>query len=65
MGASRRIVAVTATVAVCALLAAACGRSANSAGSSAAGNISPTKGLVAGDAGWHQDGAVGHLGRLP
>ena len=48
MGASRRIVAVTATVAVCALLAAACGRSANSAGSSAAGNISPTKGLVTG-----------------
>jgi peptide/nickel transport system substrate-binding protein len=48
MGASRRIVAVTATVAVCALLAAACGRSANGAGSSAAGNISPTKGLVTG-----------------
>jgi peptide/nickel transport system substrate-binding protein len=47
MGASRRIVAVTATVAVCALLAAACGRSANSAGSSATGNVSPTKGLVA------------------
>jgi len=46
MGARRRIVAVTSTVAVCALLAAACGRSANSAGSQAAGNISPTKGLV-------------------
>ena len=48
MGASRRIVAVSTTVAVCALLAAACGRSANSAGSSAEGNISPTKGLVTG-----------------
>jgi peptide/nickel transport system substrate-binding protein len=48
MGASRRIAAVTTTVAVCALLAAACGRSANSAGSSAEGNISPTKGLVTG-----------------
>jgi peptide/nickel transport system substrate-binding protein len=34
-------------VAACALLAAACGRSANSAGSSTAGNISPTQGLVA------------------
>ena len=47
MGARRRIGAVTAAVAACALLAAACGRSANSAGSSTAGNISPTKGLVA------------------
>src|SRR6266487_2043080 len=47
MGARRRIGAVTAVVAACALLAAACGRSANSAGSSTAGNISPTKGLVA------------------
>src|SRR5215831_16456357 len=38
---------VTAVVAICALTAAACGRSANSANSSGAGNISPTKGLVA------------------
>src|SRR5438876_12316817 len=47
MGARRRTGAVAAAVAACALLAAACGRSANSAGSSTAGNISPTKGLVA------------------
>src|SRR5438876_5569931 len=47
MGARRRTGAVAAAVAACALLAAACGRSANSAGSAAAGNISPTKGLVA------------------
>jgi peptide/nickel transport system substrate-binding protein len=46
MGARRRIGAVTAAVAACALLAAACGRSVNSASSPAAGNISPTKGLV-------------------
>jgi len=38
---------VTAVVAICALTAAACGRSANSAGPSGSGNISPTKGLVA------------------
>jgi peptide/nickel transport system substrate-binding protein len=38
---------VTTVVVASALLAAACGRSANSAGSSSAGNISPTKGLVA------------------
>jgi peptide/nickel transport system substrate-binding protein len=47
MGARSKVGAVTAVVAACALLAAACGRSANSAGSSSAGNISPTKGLVA------------------
>src|SRR5215475_2370193 len=47
MGARTRIGAVTAVVAACALLAAGCGRSANSAGSSGSGNISPTKGLVA------------------
>jgi peptide/nickel transport system substrate-binding protein len=47
MGARRRIGAVTTVVVASALLAAACGRSANSAGSSSAGNISPTKGLVA------------------
>jgi peptide/nickel transport system substrate-binding protein len=46
MGARRRIGAVTAAVAACTLLAAACGRSVNSASSPAAGNISPTKGLV-------------------
>jgi peptide/nickel transport system substrate-binding protein len=33
-------------VAACALLAAACGRSVNNAGSSTSGNISPTQGLV-------------------
>jgi peptide/nickel transport system substrate-binding protein len=47
MGARRRIGAVTTVVVASALLAAGCGRSANSAGSSSAGNISPTKGLVA------------------
>jgi peptide/nickel transport system substrate-binding protein len=47
MGARRRLGAVTAAVAACALLAAACGRSVNNAGSSTSGNISPTKGLVA------------------
>ena len=46
MGSRRSRLAVTAVLAACALVAAGCGRSANSAGSSAAGNISPTKGLV-------------------
>jgi peptide/nickel transport system substrate-binding protein len=47
MGARSKVGAVTTVVVACALLAAACGRSAGSVGSSAAGNISPTKGLVA------------------
>ena len=42
---SNRCIVITA-VAACALVAAACGRSVNSASSPAAGNISPTKGLV-------------------
>ena len=46
MGARRRIGAVTTVVVACALLAAACGRSVNNAGSSTSGNISPTQGLV-------------------
>jgi peptide/nickel transport system substrate-binding protein len=43
MGARRKVGAVTAAVAACALLAAACGRSA---GSQAAGNVPATRGLV-------------------
>jgi peptide/nickel transport system substrate-binding protein len=38
---------VIAAVAACALVAAACGRSAGTSGTSSSGDVSPTKGLVA------------------
>jgi peptide/nickel transport system substrate-binding protein len=46
MGWRRSRWAVIAVVAACALMASACGRSAESAGGSSSGNVSPTKGLV-------------------